>query len=128
MTYLDAGLPWWAVLAIVMSPVVVTVSGSRVQARHPSAPAATLAAIGGLLVGLVALAKWSGPGSGAETAVVSIVGWGLPAIASLAALALFRRAAPGARVTIALLAGIVGGVFGVLAALVAACGLFGSCL
>jgi hypothetical protein len=31
-------------------------------------------------------------------------------------------------VTIALLAGIVGGVFGVLAALVAACGLFGSCL
>lgn len=124
----SAGLPWWATFLIVASWVVVSVAGPRVQARHPRAPALALAAFVAVFVALAAIARWTGPGARVEQAPVELIGWGLPAIASLAALAALQRVAAWARVALALLAGAVASLYSLMAALVAACGLYGSCL
>ncbi len=127
MTYLDVGMAPWALFLVAASVVGVSLGGPALQRRFLRAPVAILAAFLAALAICTGLAGWAGPGSVSEQAVVGAVGWGLPAIASLAAVAVLRRAARWVRITVALLAGATGAIYAVLAALVVACG-FGNCL
>jgi len=128
MTIFSDGVQWWATYGIIASLVVVSLVGARVQSRYPRAPALALAVLAAIFVVLVALALWSSPGARVEGAPAAMVAWGLPSVASLTALAVFRRVRPWARVAIALLTGGVGCLLAVSAAFAVACALFGSCL
>jgi len=127
MTIFSAGLPWWAPFGVVACAVIVSAFGPWAQARS-RAPEMALVAFVAVFVALAAIARWTGPGARVEQVPVAMIGYGLPSFTSLTALAMFRRVAPWARGAIALLAGAVASVYSLMAALVAACGLYGNCM
>ncbi len=122
--------PLLLVLVLAASLVAVSLGGARLQVRFPRAPVSALLAIAFALAVGITLARSAGPlvRYRAEAAVTGIVFFGLPSVAALLALVLFRRRSLGVRIVLALVAGSVGTVYAMLAALAAACGLFGNCL